>query len=58
MSKDWALLLAVTAFIGGMFLGGLLCADKQYRAGQIDAINGKWKYKQVIKSDTTYKAIN
>ena len=32
--------------------------ESGYRQGQIDALNGKWKYKQVIGVSTNYTTIN
>ena len=32
--------------------------DFGYQRGQIDALNGKWKYKQVIGVSTNYTTIN
>jgi hypothetical protein len=32
--------------------------DFGYRQGQIDALNGKWKVKQVIGVSTNYTTIN
>lgn len=28
--------------------------ERGYKQGQIDALNGKWKYEVVVKPDTTY----
>ena len=30
--------------------------DKGYKQGQIDALNGKWKYEVVVNTDTSYIA--
>lgn len=30
--------------------------EEGYKRGQIDALNGKWKYEVVVKPDTTYIA--
>lgn len=30
--------------------------NEGYRQGQIDALNGKWKYEVVVKADTSYIA--
>lgn len=57
MSKDWTLLLVASALIVGCFFGCIISSEGQYRKGQIDALNGKWKYKMEIKKDTIYKPI-
>ena len=56
-------------FIGGVFFGALLLSVmlivfnenriylRGYEDGQIDAMNGKYKYEMIISQDTTYMEI-
>lgn len=33
-----------------------IAEQRGYKRGQIDALNGKWKYEVVVNTDTTYIA--
>jgi uncharacterized membrane protein len=48
------LVIVVIAMIAMLAVG----IDFGYRQGQIDALNGKWKVKQVIGVSTNYTTIN
>ena len=48
------LVIVVIAMMAMLAVG----IDFGYQQGQIDALNGKWKYKQVIGVSTNYTTIN
>ena len=66
MKKRFILLLVVFSMMIGMWIMGILLMnttnnkvlEKGYRMGQIDAMNGKYKYEMSISQDTTYTQIN
>ena len=45
--------LLLLTFLAGLYLG----SQFGYFSGQTDALNGKWKYKQVIGVSTNYTEI-
>ena len=50
----WVIIFGLEILAIG-FLCGTLSMSDRYKRGQIDAMNGKWKYEMIIKADTTYQ---
>lgn len=48
-----AIVFLTLDFVESSFKGGY---EGGYEQGQIDALNGKWKYEVVVKPDTSYIA--
>jgi hypothetical protein len=60
MKTAGLIMLAIFAlpFLTFLFLAGLYLGSQfGYFSGQTDALNGKWKYKQVIGVSTNYTEI-
>ena len=53
----WQLIVLSIELLAIGLIVGLGFSGNAYENGQIDAMNGEWKYEMVVKQDTTYKEI-
>jgi predicted negative regulator of RcsB-dependent stress response len=56
MKRETLLFIIIVIFLIGLGfeIGWAVFSHVSYKQGQIDALNGKYRYEKVIEADTTY----